>query len=287
MDKSTYQGKNQRLDIYLSGLLSITRSQAQKRINAGGVEVNGEIAKPNKIIVHSDVINILEKEHKPTEKEPPKVNIIYEDDNIIVVDKLAGVVVYPAEGNESGTLLDALRDKINIQGEERPGVVHRLDKDTSGLIVFAKNQKTLEYLQKEIKNRKFEKTYLVLVWGKVTPEKGTIDIPIKRSEKDRKKMEASSLGREALTKYEVVKYYDQMTFLKAKIITGRTHQIRVHFVGIGFPVVGDKMYGKKDEKISLNRQFLHAHELGFELLGKKYHFVSELPENLEGFLKSI
>lgn len=287
MKTINYKGVSQRLDIYVSGLLDITRSQAQKRISSGEIEVGGKLAKPNKIIVHGDIIKISDKKLKFTKKEVPDINIVYEDENIIVVDKQAGVVVYPADGHESGTLLDALRDKVDIKDDERPGVVHRIDKDTSGLIVFAKNQKTLEYLQEEIKERKFSKTYLTLVWGKVKPEKGTIDIPIQRSEKDRKKMEASNIGRESLTDYEVVKYYDKMTFLKVKIITGRTHQIRVHFAGIGYPVVGDKTYGKKDEKIYLNRQFLHAHKLGFNLFGKKYQFVSDLPEDLKEFLGAL
>lgn len=282
-----YKGEKQRLDMYISGLLDITRSQAQKRIKSGEIKVGGEQVNPSKMVAQGDTIKISEKISILQKKEAPDVNIVYEDENIIVVDKDAGVVVYPADGNDSGTLIDALREKIDIQDEERPGVVHRLDKDTSGLMVFAKNQKSLEYLQDQIRDRKFEKTYLTLVWGKVSPEKGTIDIPIQRSEKDRKKMEASSTGRESLTEYEVVKYYEGMTFLRVKIITGRTHQIRVHFAGIGYPVVSDKAYGKKDEKTDLVRQFLHAHELGFELFGKKYHFKSELPQDLNTFLELL
>ncbi|MDO8507749.1 MAG: RluA family pseudouridine synthase [bacterium] len=289
MKSIKYKGEKQRLDIYVSGLLDITRSQAQKRIKSGEIKVGGEQVNPSKMVAQGDVIKISEKISIQEKKEAPDVNIVYEDENIIVVDKDAGVVVYPADGHDSGTLIDALRDKIGIQDEERPGVVHRLDKDTSGLMVFAKNQKSLEHLQDQIRDRKFEKTYLTLVWGKVLPEKGTIDIPIQRSEKDRKKMEASSTGRESLTEYEVVKYYDGMTFLRVKIITGRTHQIRVHFAGIGYPVVGDKAYGSRSSVIpaqaGISRQFLHAHELGFELFGKKYHFTSELPKDLEKLLK--
>jgi 23S rRNA pseudouridine1911/1915/1917 synthase len=287
MKEIQYKDEKQRLDIYISGFFSITRSQVQKRIKSGEIKINGKSVNPSKSLVRGDIISISEKATVSEKKEAPKVNIVYENENIIVVDKEAGVVVYPADGHESGTLTDALKDKIDIHDEERPGVVHRLDKDTSGLIVLAKNKKTLEYLQAEIKNRRFDKKYLVLVWGKVTPQKGIIDIPIQRSEKDRKKMSATSTGRESLTEYEVVKYYDKMTYLEVKIITGRTHQIRVHFAGIGYPVVGDKTYGKKNEDISLNRQFLHARELGFELFGKNYHFTSDLPEDLGKFIKNI
>jgi 23S rRNA pseudouridine1911/1915/1917 synthase len=134
-----------------------------------------------------------------------------------------------------------------------------------------------------------------LVWGKVKPGKGTIDIPIKRAERDRKKMEAAHMGKESQTKYEVIKYYDKMTLLKVRIITGRTHQIRVHFAGIGYPVVGDKKYGshpssfpqRRESHSQLNRQFLHAHKLGFELFGKKYHFKSDLPDDLNEFIKNL
>ncbi|MEK7447434.1 MAG: RluA family pseudouridine synthase [Patescibacteria group bacterium] len=286
MKKITYKGEKQRLDIYVSGLLDITRSQAQKRIKNGEIKIGSEPVNPSKMITQGDIITISPAEGA-TLCKVPKVSIVYEDENIIVVDKEAGVVVHPADGHESGTLVDALRNKIDIHDAERPGVVHRLDKDTSGLVVFAKNQQSLEYLQEQTQKRKFEKVYLVLVWGRVTPEKGTIDIPIQRSEKDRKKMEASSSGRESLTEYEVIKYYENMTYLKVKIITGRTHQIRVHFTGIGYPVVGDKSYGRKDERVNLSRQFLHAHELGFKLFGKTYHFKSELPEDLEKFIGSL
>jgi len=293
MKEIHYSGEKQRLDIYLSGLLGITRSQAQKKVNSGEIKINRRSVNPNKILIQDDLIEISSAKvpNLGKKNEVPKIKIVYEDGNIIVVDKEAGVVIYPAEGHESGTLLDALRDKIDITGEERPGVVHRLDKDTSGLIVLAKNKKTETELKKLIKERKFEKTYLALVWGKVTPEKGSIDIPIQRSEKDRKKMEAATRGRESLTEYEVIKYHANMTYLKVKIITGRTHQIRVHFTGIGFPVVGDKTYGPRSSAIpaqaGISRQFLHAHELSFELNGKKYHFKSDLSEDLNDFLNRI
>ena len=278
-----YKGEGGRLDAVVSSLLGITRSQAQKKIKTALVLVNSQKAKPNKIVVQGDKI-IVKEEIPQKEVEKPAVDIIYEDENIIVLNKQPGIVVYPDESHKSGTLLDAIKDKMQVSDEERPGVVHRLDKDTSGLIVFAKNSKSEQELKKLIKDRKFEKTYLALVWGKIQPEKGSIDIPIKRSEKDRKKMEASVSGREALTKYELIKYIANMSYLKVRIITGRTHQIRVHFAGIGYPVVGDKVYVKKDDSLGLKRQFLHAHELVFELFGKKYHFKSDLPEDLEKIL---
>lgn len=287
MKKVQYKGGKKRLDMYISSLLDITRSQAQKRIRSGEVKIDGKSVNPSKTIIQGNVVQISEVKADNQKKDAPNIKIIYEDDDVIVVDKQAGIVVYPTDSHKSGTLVDALHEKIDIQSGIRPGVVHRLDKDTSGLIVFAKNKKTLEYLQDQIRDRKFNKLYLVLVWGKVTPERGTIDIPIQRSEKDRKKMEASSSGRESLTEYEVIKYYDKTTYLKVKIITGRTHQIRVHFAGIGYPVVGDKTYGKRGEETNLNRQFLHAHELGFDLFGKIYKFKSNLPKDLNKYLSEL
>src|SRR3972149_11262229 len=174
MKKITYKGEKQRLDMYVSGLLDITRSQAQKRIKNGEIKINGKLVNPSKKIVQGDIITISDNDLISEKKEASEVNIIYENDDIIVIDKEPGVVVYPAAGHISGTLLDALRNKIEIRGEERPGVVHRLDKDTSGLIVFAKNEKTEKELKKIIRKREFEKAYLVLVWGKVAPKKGRI-----------------------------------------------------------------------------------------------------------------
>ncbi|RJO60021.1 RluA family pseudouridine synthase [candidate division WS5 bacterium] len=297
MNKVKYSGEKQRLDTHISSLLGITRSQAQKKIRAGEIKVNEKTANPNKILIQGDMIAILDKKSPEKIKTAPKVKIIHEDENIIVIDKDTGIVVYPDSTHKSGTLLDAVRGKIKITGSERPGVVHRLDKDTSGLIIFAKNEETERELKKILKERRLEKTYLALVQGKVVPKKGRIDIPIKRSEKDRKKMEASPSGRESLTEYEVIKYYKNMTLMKIRLITGRTHQIRVHFAGIGYPVIGDKTYGSRysviptpsviPAKAGISRQFLHAHELAFELFGKKYHFKSELPGDLGKFLDSL
>ncbi len=279
----TYKGEGGRLDAVVSSLLGITRSQAQKKIKAGRVLLDGHMEKPNKIVSHGDKI-IVEEEKPQSKMKKPAIEIIYEDENIIIVNKQPSMVVYPDESHKSGTLLDAIKDKIKISEKERSGVVHRLDKDTSGLIVFAQNSKSEEELKRMIKDRKFEKTYLTLVWGKIQPEKGSIDIPIKRSEKDRKKMEATFSGRESVTEYKVVNYYEDMTLLQVRLITGRTHQIRVHLAGIGYPVVGDKTYGKKDDSSGLDRQFLHACELKFKLFGKKYYFKSDLPEDLNNYL---
>lgn len=287
MKRIQYKGERQRLDTHISSLLGITRSKAQKKIRAGEIKINKKLANPNKIVIQGDIIQILDQKGPEKTKTAPEVKIIYEDKNMIVLNKEAGVVVYPDSTHKSGTLLDAICSKIQITDSERPGVVHRLDKETSGLIVFAKNKKTERELKRIIKERRLKKTYLTLVWGRLEPKKGSIDIPIRRSEKDRKKMEAARSGREALTEYEATKYYKDTTLVKVNIITGRTHQIRVHFSGIGYPVVGDKKYGKKSDNTGPGRQFLHAHELGFELYGKKYHFKSDLPGDLERFLELL
>ena len=296
MNKIVYQGKGERLDIFMSGFWNVSRNQTQKCIEEGQVLVNGKAGKSNIVLEPGDKVEITEKKAAKLKAIIPRVDVAYEDENIIAVNKDPGIVVYPDANHKTGTVLDALRSKIGIKGEERPGVVHRLDKDTSGLMVFARNKETEEYLKKEIKDRKFQKTYAALVWGKVIPKEGIINIPIKRSEKNRKKMEALSLGKEALTEYSVVQYYKQsdtwcricdMTLLKVKIITGRTHQIRVHLSAIGYPVVGDKTYGRKDDMSGLNRQFLHATDLSFALNGKKYKLHSDLPKDLVVFIDSL
>ncbi len=294
MNKKVYQGRGERLDVFVADILGISRNKAQNYIKERLVFVNGRAGKPSIILEAGDNVEVQDAKDKGLKQVIPKVKIVFENKDIIVIDKDPGIVVYPDSNHKTGTLLDAVRPKIDIESDERPGVVHRLDKDTSGLIVFAKNSDTERALKREIKSRKFEKIYLALVWGHVEPENGKIEIPIRRSEKDRKKMEASDTGKDAFTEYEVVHYYNQsdtgcrisqMTLLKVKIITGRTHQIRVHLAAIGYPVVGDKTYGRRDDRSGLARQFLHASDLSFKLNGKMYSFHSDLPKYLRIFLE--
>jgi 23S rRNA pseudouridine1911/1915/1917 synthase len=175
---------------------------------------------------------------------------------------------------------------IDFNEDERSGVVHRLDKDTSGLIVFARNKKTQESLLESFRNREVVKKYMALVWGRLEPDCGLIDISLARSKKDRKKIDVSGTGRRALTSYRVTKYFDKYSLLDISIKTGRTHQIRVHLASIGFPIVGDRTYGRKTDMI-VGRQFLHAYYLEFKLFGEKYSFRSELPQDLSLVLSHL
>jgi 23S rRNA pseudouridine1911/1915/1917 synthase len=225
----------------------------------------------------------------PLPEEIPLV-IVYEDNDLLVVDKPAGLTVHPAPGHPSHTLVNAVLahcPDIEINGSVRPGIVHRLDKNTSGLIIVAKNDAAHRDLSDQIKNRSVIKRYLVLVEGCLSPDRGTIEAPIDRDPSHRKRMAVVSEGREAFTQYQVIKHMDNYTLLEVTIKTGRTHQIRVHLSAIGFPVVGDEVYGRMSP--SLNRQFVHACYLGFKLpsSGEYLELRSDLPVDLEEALERI
>jgi 23S rRNA pseudouridine1911/1915/1917 synthase len=215
--------------------------------------------------------------------------MVYEDNDLLVVDKPAGLTVYPAPGHPVNTLVNALISRLpELPGSSlRPGIVHRLDKDTSGLIVVAKNSQAQQNLINQFKTRSVKKTYMVLVKGHLEPEHGIIEAAIGRDPRNRKRMAVVAGGREARTQYTVVKYIGDYTLLEVKPETGRTHQIRVHLSAIGFPVVGDKVYGVKSPYLS--RQFLHASRLGFRLpsTGEYVEFTSDLPPDLAQALKEI
>jgi len=219
------------------------------------------------------------------------LNIPYEDDDLLVVEKPAGLTVHPAPGHTSHTLVNALLSHLphlaDIGDSLRPGIVHRLDKDTSGLMLVAKNSKAQEHLIGQFKSRSVTKAYIALVRGRLTPETGVIEANIGRDPRNRKKMAVVEGGREASTEYQVIKYIGDYTLLEVRLRTGRTHQIRVHLAAIGFPVVGDKVYGVRSPFLS--RQFLHACRLGFSLpsSGEYIEFKSELPADLEQALKDI
>ncbi len=219
------------------------------------------------------------------------LNIIYEDDDLLVVDKPAGLLVHPAPGHPSHTLVNAILSHFphlaDIGDSLRPGVVHRLDKDTSGVMLVAKNSLAQADLADQFKAHSVSKAYLVLVKGHLTPENGIIEAPIGRDPRNRKRMAVVTVGREARTEYRVIRYIGDYTLLEVMPETGRTHQIRVHLSAIGYPVVGDPVYGVKSAYLS--RQFLHASRLGFHLpsTGKYVEFTSELPPDLEQALKDI
>lgn len=283
-----------RLDKYISEIYpDISRTQAQRLIADGQVTVNGHVEKPSYQVVIGDILDMVIRPVTPSHLVPENipVSIVYEDSDILVVDKPAGLTVHPAPGHTSHTLVNAVLSHLNAVSEEtqRPGIVHRLDKDTSGVMVIARNQTAHENLSAQFKKHSVNKIYLTLVRGRLTPQEGIIEAPIGRDSSNRKRMTVSgkSRGRKALTRYKVIRYLGNYTLLEVMPQTGRTHQIRVHMQAIGYPVVGDATYGIKSPILS--RQFLHAHKLGFRhpSTGGYVEFVSPLPKDLEKALTGI
>ena len=284
----------ERLDRYIGEKIpGLSRTSAKKLIDDGFITVNGQVVKSSLKLNAGDRLNVVIPPPEPRSLAPEEMplNIIYEDDDLLVVDKPAGMTVHPAPGHPAHTLVNALLARfpqLPSSGDRmRPGIVHRLDKDTSGLILIAKNRKALGRLADQFKARTVDKTYMVLVKGHLSPERGFIDAPVGRHPGNRKKMAVVARGREARTEYRVIRYIGNCTLLEAKPETGRTHQIRVHLAAIGYPVVGDATYGVKTE--FLWRQFIHAHRLGFKLPsgGSYVEFTSELPADLERALEAI
>jgi 23S rRNA pseudouridine1911/1915/1917 synthase len=296
MDKSyrlTADGEA-RLDKYVcTRHPELSRSQVQKLIVAGNITVNGRPAKPGHRLSPGDRIDITIPPTPPSALKPEAIplKIIYEDDDLLVVDKPAGITVHPAPGHPEHTLVNAILAYFphlaDIGVSLRPGVVHRLDKDTSGVMLVAKNSAAQDYLARQFQSHSVTKAYLALVKGHLTPENGIIEADIGRDLRNRKKMAVVAHGREARTEYRVVKYIGNYTLLEVMPETGRTHQIRVHLAAIGFPVVGDKVYGVKSPYLA--RQFLHAARLGFKLpsTGKYVEFESALPPDLQQALEDI
>ncbi|MDP2919791.1 MAG: RluA family pseudouridine synthase [Dehalococcoidia bacterium] len=283
-----------RLDKYLSEKCpELSRTQAQKLIEEGLVTVNGQLQKASYRLAAGAQVRVRIPPPAPSHliAEDIPIPILYEDEDILVVDKPAGMTVHPAPGNPEHTLVNAILARLkNIPGgTERPGIVHRLDKDTSGVMVVAKNPAAHETLAAQFKGHTVTKVYLALVRGRLTPAEGIIEAHIGRDTGDRKKMAvaAESRGRQARTRYKVLRYLDDYTYLEVMPETGRTHQIRVHLSAIGYPVVGDATYGVKSPFLS--RQFLHAHKLGFRLplTGEYVEFTAALPPELERALKEI
>ncbi len=282
-----------RLDKYLAEeCTELSRSYMQRLIRDGYVTVNSHVAKGSLKLNIGDRINALIPPPGPPAPLPEEIPlaIVYEDKDLLVVDKPAGLVVHPAPGHPSSTLVNAIlahcRD-IEISGTMRPGIVHRLDKDTSGLMIVAKNDAAQRNLSDQIKARSVLKRYLVLVHGHLSPERGVIEAPIGRDPGNRKVMAVVTAGREARTRYRVIRYMDDYTLLEVTTETGRTHQIRVHLSAIGFPVVGDEVYGRRSP--ITKRQFLHACHLGFRLpsSGEYVEFSSNLAQDLEEALERI
>lgn len=281
-----------RLDKYLTQVLpQFSRTYLQKLIVQGCILVNGQRTKANQRLNKVDRI-MVELPLLPAHPlaEPIPLAIIYEDKDILVIDKPAGLTVHPAPGHPSHTLVNAVLAHcpgLAMSNDlARPGIVHRLDKDTSGLIVIAKNDFAREYVAAQFKSRTVTKGYLVLVKGKLSPEQGIIEAPIGRDPHSRRRMAIVEAGKEASTQYQVRKYLDDTyTLVEVTPVTGRTHQIRVHLSAIGCPVVGDPIYGIKSTH--LNRQFIHAYRLGFRLPSTEQYqeFTSPLPMDLEQALE--
>ena len=289
------QGK--RLDMYVSNQDNeITRTAAQRLIEKEKILVNGRKQKVAYKVIEGDIITIQEVEPKQIELKAQEIpiDIIYEDKDIIVVNKPKGMVVHPANGNPDGTLVNAImaicKDSLSgIGGEIRPGIVHRLDKDTSGLLIVAKNDRAHVNMSEQIKNHEVKKTYIALVRGIIKENEATIDMPIGRSRSDRKKMAVDKNGRNAITHIKVLKRYDKYTLLEINIETGRTHQIRVHLSHIGYPIIGDYTYSNGKNEFGVIGQCLHAKCLEFKhpVTGKEMKLEAPLPEYFEDILKIL
>jgi len=283
-----------RLDRYICHKLAeLSRTRIQRLIADGYITVNDEVAKAGLRLNAGDRLKVVLPPAPPSPLTPEAIplNIIYEDDDLLVVDKPAGLTVHPAPGHPAHTLVNAILSRFPhlaaLSDSLRPGIVHRLDRDTSGVMVVAKNSSAQAKLVEQFRARSVAKAYLVLVKGKLTPESGVIEAPIGRDPRDRKRMAVVAKGREARTEYRVIKYIGDYTLLEVRPETGRTHQIRVHLSAIGYPVVGDRVYGVKSPYLS--RQFLHASRLGFNLpsTGEYMEFKSELPSDLAQALKDV
>lgn len=282
--------KKKRIDVYVSEKAEISRSHAQKLINDGCVTVNGKQEKVSYKVAEEDNIEVIIPEAKVLDivAEDIPLDILYEDNDIIVVNKPKGMVVHPAAGNYTGTLVNAIMahsgDNLSgINGVIRPGIVHRIDKDTSGILVIAKNDIAHVGLAKQLKDHTMKRVYVAIVKGNIKNDEGTIDAPIGRHKIHRKKMAVVKDGRHAVTHYKVIKRVDNLTVIEARLETGRTHQIRVHMSHIGHPLLGDDVYGDGKNKYHFQGQALHAKVLGFihPITNEYMEFESELPEEFK------
>ena len=296
----TLETEGERLDRALTELLpELSRMQWQRLIREGQVTVDGERARSSYRIAGGEklVAIIPEVVEAEVAAEDIPLDIRYEDKDLIVVNKPAGMVVHPSLGHAGGTLVNALLahcpDLEGVGGERRPGIVHRLDKDTSGLIIAAKHDQALWQLQNQFKERTVTKVYLTLVNGSLQPPEATIDAPIGRDPRNRQKMAVVTLAnrdtRPAQTAFRALAYYPDYTYVECRPRTGRKHQIRVHMAYIGYPIAGDHIYGRRKDRLGLTRHFLHAAELNFRRLsdGEELHLTTELPEDLAAVLASL
>jgi 23S rRNA pseudouridine1911/1915/1917 synthase len=283
----------ERLDRYLTThLTGLSRTTIQQLISDGTILVNGSASKPGYPLRNADEVRVLQilpaTQSSAAQPNLLPLDILYEDDDFLIVNKPAGMVVHPAPGHQNDTLVNALLGRYpklrGLEGDMRPGIVHRLDRDTSGLLIVAKNLRMQAALIEQMKHRQIEKRYLALVEGNVAPDKGSIDAPIGRDPRHRQQMAITATqSREARTHFRVLQRFARRTLLLLQLETGRTHQIRVHLKAIGHPVVGDPVYGSGNTNHSLQRQFLHAYQLRFvhPSTGKTVEYESPLPPDLQ------
>lgn len=288
------QGDSGRLDKVLAGRLTqFSRSKLQRWISNGLVLVNGQqVADKYKVKIGDQVVVTPEGPH-PIDLKPEDIplDIVYEDDDVLVVNKPQGMVVHPAPGHPDHTLVNALMyhsPLSTINGEFRPGIVHRIDKDTSGLLMVAKNDRAHQSLAAQLKSKTTKREYIALVHGRIKEEKGTIDAPLGRSRKDRKKQAIVANGRHAVTHFKVLERYRNYTLIKCRLETGRTHQIRVHLASIGHPLAGDPLYGPR-KTLPGRGQYLHARLLGFvhPTTGKEMVFTAPLPAYFQQMIAKL
>lgn len=284
-----------RLDAYIAEHTDFTRSAAQRLIESGAVTVDGEIKKPKFTVKAGQLISITPPPPEPVELAPEDIpiDIVYQDADIAVINKPVGMVVHPAAGNPSGTLVNAImfhiKDLSGIGGEIRPGIVHRIDKNTSGLLVIAKNDAAHNFLANEMKTHAVSRVYYALVEGNIREDDGTVDAPIARHKTDRKRMAVVQGGRNAVTHWQVQERFGTRTLLRVELETGRTHQIRVHMAYINHPIVGDDVYGSAKNELGFHGQALHAAELRLThpRTGEKMTFHAPLPETFERALDKL
>jgi 23S rRNA pseudouridine1911/1915/1917 synthase len=292
----TVERGDERLDKTITDCVpGLSRATAQRLIKDGAVAVNGRPSKPSYRAQVGDEVTVRIPAELPAQvlAEDIPLDVIYEDETMLVVNKPAGMVVHPTPGHTGGTLVNALLARCpqigDVGGAQRGGIVHRLDRDTSGLLLIAKDEATHAALQQQFKRRQVAKTYLALVEGRMHPREGIIEAPVGRSKRQRLKMAVVRSGREARTTYRAVEYFAEHTLLEVRPHTGRTHQIRVHLAWMGYPVVGDEVYGYRRQRLLRGRHFLHAARLRFThpATGEKMEFESPLPPELAAVLKRL
>lgn len=285
---------NKRIDAYISGVTEYSREMVQKLIKNEKITVNGNFVKSSYKVQIGDIIKLEIEKPKEIKLKAQNIplQVLYEDNDLIVVNKPKGMVVHPANGNPDKTLVNAVmaicKDSLSgIGGEIRPGIVHRLDKNTSGVVVVAKNDKAHINLSEQIKNHEVTKTYIALVRGIVKEDNATINMPIGRSKTDRKKMAIDKNGKGAITHFSVLKRFKDTTLLKVNIETGRTHQIRVHLSHIGYPIIGDDVYSNGKNKWDIKGQCLHAKSLEFKhpITGKLLYVEADLPDYFKDIIE--